>query len=208
MAVFRSDSPAACVGERRGEEQDDSSTLSVSSTLMIVAWSGVGGASEAGGCKKGRLFSGVFPAQRLLYHLYLDWREREAWLSLKQRCWTYNRRHCNARCRHLHRRILNSVLSRFKWSEENNVSYLDLSHDRFWFHISCDADSNRSQRLGSSSFHNMGRRPRLLLSGLGSQERHFLMGLPPALNNKYTSNFLRESISPQKIYSTLTHKLD
>ena len=53
MAVFRSDSPAAgVVGERRGDEEVDSSTLSVSSTLMIVAWcAGVGGAGGAGGCK-------------------------------------------------------------------------------------------------------------------------------------------------------------
>ena len=52
MAVFRSDSPAAgVVGERRGDEMLDSSTLSVSSTLMIVAWCGVGGAGGAGGCK-------------------------------------------------------------------------------------------------------------------------------------------------------------
>ena len=51
MAVFKSDSSAGVVGERRGEEQVDSSTLSVSSTLMMVAWCGVGGAGGAGGCK-------------------------------------------------------------------------------------------------------------------------------------------------------------
>ena len=55
MAVFKSDSPAGVVGERRGEEQLDSSTLSVSSTLMIVAWCGVGGAGGAGGCKENKL---------------------------------------------------------------------------------------------------------------------------------------------------------
>ena len=52
MAVFKSDSPAGVVGERRGEEEEaDSSTLSVSSTLMMVAWWVVGGAGDAGGCK-------------------------------------------------------------------------------------------------------------------------------------------------------------
>ena len=56
MAVFRSDSPAAgVVGERRGEEEVDSSTLSVSSTLMMVAWCGVGGAGGAGGWKESKL---------------------------------------------------------------------------------------------------------------------------------------------------------
>ena len=53
IPVFKSDSPvASLVGERGGEEQvDSSSTLSVSSTLMIVAWCGVGGAGGATACK-------------------------------------------------------------------------------------------------------------------------------------------------------------
>jgi len=54
IPVFKSDSPAASlVGERRGEEEVDSSTLSVSSTLMIVAWCGVGGAEGAAGLTGG-----------------------------------------------------------------------------------------------------------------------------------------------------------
>ena len=56
IPVFQSDSPAASlVGERRDEEEVDSSTLSVSSTLMIVAWCGGGGAGGAVGCKLSKL---------------------------------------------------------------------------------------------------------------------------------------------------------
>lgn len=66
IPVFKSDSPAASlVGERRGEEEVDSSTLSVSSTLMIVAWCGVGGAEGAAGCKYSKLcISPVFLGER------------------------------------------------------------------------------------------------------------------------------------------------
>ena len=62
MAVFKSDSPAGVVGEGRGEEEADSSTLSVSSTLMMVAWWVVGGAGGAGGCKFNNYWSCKFLA--------------------------------------------------------------------------------------------------------------------------------------------------
>ena len=56
IPVFKSDSPAASlVGERGGEEEVDSSTLSVSSTLMIVAWCGGGGVEVAADCKNSNL---------------------------------------------------------------------------------------------------------------------------------------------------------
>ena len=35
------------------------------------------------------------------------------------------------------------------------MAYLDLSYDRLGFHISCDADSYRSQRLGRISSHSL-----------------------------------------------------
>ena len=57
IPVFKLNSPAASlVGERGGVEEVDSSTLSVSSTLMIVAWcGGGGGAAVAADCKNSNL---------------------------------------------------------------------------------------------------------------------------------------------------------